>query len=194
MPRPELENPMANHPSFARAMTIHLGLCGLMLSHGCAAKQQVADDGLLDAELPVPPGCLAHAAESRLMPVALLCGEWSGKNQGRVIEETWTPARGGVMLGTSREIDGDRVAFFESMQLGVTGEGEIVYRAWPAGRGPTDFKLVEHEAGVLVFENPENDFPKRIAYAVLPDGSLQVEISAGELRRSSWRLVRTPAP
>ena len=48
---------------------------------------------------------------------------------------------------------------------------------------PTPFKLVRNNPHKLVFERPEHDFPQRIEYQIMEDGSLQATISDMERKK-----------
>jgi hypothetical protein len=96
--------------------------------------------------------------------LAWMVGSWSAENGGTVVEEHWTPARGGTMLAVGRTTRGDRTVFYEFLRIEQTPEA-ITYHAAPKGRSPaTPFKMIEMSEGKVVFENPQHDFPVRITY------------------------------
>lgn len=55
---------------------------------------------------------------------AWLVGQWRGGEGGRVYEERWEPALGGVMLGTFRFVQDGEVRFYELMTIGPASEGD----------------------------------------------------------------------
>ena len=72
----------------------------------------------------------------------------------------------------------------------------MFYVASPGGKSPTRFKLVQRGATEAVFENPEHDFPSRIAYKRAGD-KVTVRIDgrlAGSLRTRTWTWGRRPGP
>jgi len=108
--------------------------------------------------------------------VAWLEGVWTSEDEGAVTEERWGPPAGGSMLATSRTVSGGRTVFFEFLRI-EERDGGLVYLAQPKGRAPatpfTATRITESEA---IFENPEHDFPKRLAYRLDGD-ELRVEVS-----------------
>jgi len=109
-----------------------------------------------------------------------MSGDWQTAPGGRrQIEEHWTAAAGGSMMGVSRTVAGDKTVEFEYLRIEQREDG-IYYVAHPKARCPgTDFKLTRASATEAVFENPQHDFPKRIIYRKTDDG-LTASIDAGE--------------
>jgi hypothetical protein len=104
---------------------------------------------------PAPPAGIPDAA--------FLAGSWELVNGATRVEESWTCPGPDSMYATGRTLANGKTTFFEFLRIEARKDG-VFYVAQPKGRPPTDFKLTRHEAGVLVFENPEHDFPKRITY------------------------------
>jgi hypothetical protein len=127
------------------------------------------------------PGARQESApgDQRLEPVWFMGGSWEMVTPDGRIEEQWTGAAGGMMLGVSRTIaiagGSEKTAFFEYLRIEARPEG-IVYLASPGGRSPaTPFRLIESSRGRAVFENPQHDFPTKISYW-LDAGSLHARI------------------
>src|SRR5215510_15068060 len=116
-----------------------------------------------------------------LTNVSWISGDWQTAPGGRrQIEEHWTGAAGGSMMGLSRTIAGDKTVEFEYLRIEQREDG-VYYVAHPKARCPgTDFKLTRASATEAVFENPQHDFPKRIIYRKTSDGGLTASIDAGE--------------
>ena len=110
-----------------------------------------------------------------------MSGDWQTPAGGRVqIEEHWTQAAGGSMLGMSRTVAGDKTVEFEYLRIEQRDNG-VYYVAHPKARCPgTDFKLTRLSSSEAVFENPEHDFPKRIIYRKTAEDALTATIDAGE--------------
>ena len=115
-----------------------------------------------------------------LADLSWMSGDWQTAAGGRrQIEEHWTAAAGGSMMGVSRTVAGDKTVEFEYLRIEQREDG-IFYVAHPKARCPgTDFKLTRASATEAVFENPQHDFPKRITYRKTDDG-LTASIDAGE--------------
>ncbi|HEY2964543.1 MAG TPA: DUF6265 family protein [Pyrinomonadaceae bacterium] len=110
-----------------------------------------------------------------------IAGDWQTAPGARAqIEEHWTTAAGGTMMGMSRTVSGEKTVEFEYLRIEQRADG-IYYVAHPKARCPgTDFKLTRSSATEAVFENPQHDFPKRIIYRKTADDSLTATIDGGE--------------
>jgi len=97
--------------------------------------------------------------------LAWMAGDWQTDPNGRsTSDEHWARPAGGIMIGMSRTVAGNKLISFESLRIEQRGEA-IFYVASVKGRCPaTDFKLTRLNAQEAVFENPDHDFPKRIIY------------------------------
>ena len=129
-----------------------------------------------------PSGKTASATLGRL---SWLPGVWSGTLGTATVEERWTPASGGSMVATSRTVGNSTgaVTAFEFLCIAERA-GSLVYTAMPNGRSPaTDFMLTEIDDTSATFENPEHNFPKKIRYAVRPDGTLEATISGSATQK-----------
>ena len=107
--------------------------------------------------------------------VGWLTGCWEAAAGERRTREVWMAPDGGLMVGMSRSVRGERATGFEFLLLGAR-EGRLVYRAHPSGQTPTDFPAVTVGDGELVVANPEHDFPKRIAYRAVAPDSLYAQV------------------
>ena len=91
------------------------------------------------------------------------CWRQSSGGGGRIVEEQWMSPRGGIMLGMSRTVRGDSLVEFEHLQI-LERSGRLVYHAEPSGQPPADFVASTVNDTLVMFENPEHDFPQRIIY------------------------------
>jgi hypothetical protein len=135
---------------------------------------------------------LVGPVSSQDSPVNLpgwLTGLWIIDSGGSRVEEHWTSAVGGLMLGVSRTIKNDRVVAFEFLRIERRGDF-LVYIAQPQGNPPTEFKLSSATADQLVFENPQHDFPKKILYRRNKDGSVTAEVSGDGEKKISFPYKR----
>ena len=116
-----------------------------------------------------------------LADLSWISGNWQTAPGGRrQIEEHWTQAAGGSMMGMSRTVAGDKTVEFEYLRIEQRADG-VYYVAHPKARCPgTDFKLTRASATEAVFENPQHDFPKRIIYRKTGDDGLTATVDAGE--------------
>ncbi len=151
----------------------------------------------------VPAADLAgHALQSEpsgavhdLRVLEFLSGCWRGSfGQSGAIEEFYTGADGGLMLGTTRFFRGDRVVQYEFARIQVE-DGHVVLMPYPNGR-PSEhgFALTSFHDDTAVFEAPEHDYPKRIIYARDADDGRTASIDAGADDPSPrvWTMTRVP--
>ena len=91
-----------------------------------------------------------HSAPASIKDVAWLAGNWKGEGLGGIVEESWSPALGGTMMGMFRLVNDDKVNFYELMVL-EESEGSLVLRvkhfssefeAWEEKEESLSFPLV----------------------------------------------------
>lgn len=121
---------------------------------------------------------LATPIKATINDLAWLSGAWTGTrgtSGTTTIEERWSPAQGGSLLGVSRTISRGKMSAFEYLRI-VERDGGLVYVAQPNGGTATEFIMTEFSSTRAVFENPRHDYPKRIAYELGEDGVLRATI------------------
>ncbi|HEX5873184.1 MAG TPA: DUF6265 family protein [Pyrinomonadaceae bacterium] len=122
----------------------------------------------------------APAQTPTLADLAWMVGSWQSAPGARQVEEHWTTAAGGTMMGMGRTVAGDKTVEFEYLRIEQRADG-IFYVAHPKARCPgTDFKLTRVSATEAVFENPQHDFPKRVIYRKGEGDALTATIDGGE--------------
>lgn len=142
-------------------------------------------------------GGLALAAATpapQVSDLGWLAGSWVSEKGEGWVEEHWTDARGGVMLGTNRTGKGGKVVGFEYMRIATDDRGVVNFWGSPSGAPPVAFRLVALEGREAIFENPAHDYPNRIVYR-MQDDILVGTISgpAGE-NPTSWTFRRPTKP
>lgn len=111
-------------------------------------------------------GLLAAVALTQGAPdLGFMAGEWiECRPDGRVVEEHWLgPVGDGALYGVTVTRSASARVSFEHARVGSDAQG-WAFVAQPQGAPPTRFALVRSGPGEAVFENPDHDFPKRIAY------------------------------
>ena len=107
---------------------------------GLAADEQPVLS-LADGQSPSP---------ASLDNIAWLAGHWRGQGLGGAVEEVWTEAAGGQMMGAFRMIKDGQVAFYEIMTI-AEHEGSLMLRlkhfnadltGWEDKDQTVDFPLV----------------------------------------------------
>lgn len=108
-----------------------------------------------------------------------LAGCWALQQGNRLVEETWLPERGGVMLGMSRASVGSELREFEFVMLKAVGS-TLEYRVQAGTQPEVVFRARNPTAKEVVFENPEHDYPKRVGYRLVTRDSIEAWIDDGE--------------
>lgn len=110
-----------------------------------------------------------------------LIGSWEHNSSDGNFSENWKVLNDTTYLGNSYfVIEGDTV-FAEEVHL-VQREKGLFYAVsitTEATGNLTEFKLTSSSGNQLVFENPENDYPKKITYNRIHKDSIFAEISGG---------------
>jgi len=126
-----------------------------------------------------------------------ISGCWEMRRGPLVVEETWMKPAGQTMLGLGRTVREGRTVSYEYLRLHVK-DGSIYYTARPSNAASeTPFKLARGSDTEAVFENPEHDFPQRLIYRRLPDGSLAARIEGtvkGKQRAQDFSFQRVACP
>ena len=131
---------------------------------------------LLFVTLMVPAAALSGSSEVSLKDAAWLAGAWQGEGLGGYVEEVWTPARGGAMMGSFRLIRDDQVVFYEIFTL-VEHEGGLQLRlkhfepdlvAWEEREKVVTFSFESVEPGVLRF--------KSLVFQRVDDDALRIDL------------------
>lgn len=81
-------------------------------------------------------------AQGGIDGVAWMQGCWQMTSGDRVIEETWTAPRGGVMLGSGRTVRAGKLVEHEFVLL-AERDGRLAYEAHPSSQPPTTFMSKE---------------------------------------------------
>jgi Domain of unknown function (DUF6265) len=135
----------------------------------------------------------------QIADLAWIEGHWVGSDGPLQMEEIWTSAAGGALVGLHKDVSTrggtPRMVSFEFLRIEAGSEG-IVYVAQPGGRPPTRFTLIEHTGRRVVFANPAHDFPQRILYWLDDAGALHARVEGpkgGRTVGQEWTWTRRPA-
>jgi len=129
-----------------------------------------------------------------LEPLRFLTGCWrgpSGKDQ--VVEEHYTSPSANLMLGMARYTRNGVATSYEFYTISAR-DSALVFTPRLEGQAPVPFPLAKLDREAVVWENPEHDFPRRIAYRRVPGDSLVARIEGpgpdGGTASEEWRMAR----
>lgn len=108
-----------------------------------------------------------------------LVGEWISEEPGRKVTESWSRVSAETLEGIGQTIDTVRNsrAFIETLRL-VLMSGDVFYIAKVThNQLPVAFRMTESTSDSILFENPEHDFPKKIAYVFIDMDHMRVLVS-----------------
>lgn len=147
----------------ASLSSVAVALCVVFLSMSLVLR---ADD---EAAAEVPAGEQIAPEAATIGDFAWLEGSWmTSERPGQIREEIWSAPRGGTIVGTGRTVRGDRTTFIEYLAIEQAEDG-IHYRVLMGHRNPqpASFALIDAGDGFAVFEDPENDMPRKITYKLV---------------------------
>jgi uncharacterized protein DUF6265 len=144
------------------------------------ATQPATQTATPPATQSVAPVTAPSAPTPSLEVLAWLRGCWEGKVARREFNEQWQSARGGMMLGSSQMVVGQRTQDYTYMRLETRSDG-LYYVAVPSGKKELAFKLtgIEDDKGVKVFTftSSADEFPQRIVYRRNEQGSMFAQVA-----------------
>ncbi len=108
-----------------------------------------------------------------------LIGTWENKKQRGSIYETWVKISDTELSGKSYILKNKDTIIFETVRL-VKEQDNLFYIPTVNNQNnhlPVRFVLTTISDTVLIFENPQHDFPQRISYTRIGSDSLVAEIS-----------------
>jgi len=110
-----------------------------------------------------------------------LSGNWTRINMkpGRTGTESWKKVSPAKLTGEGITMRGKDTIFVEKLSLVLKGN-DIYYVAEVSdGKPPVSFKLTHLTDSSFICENPQHDFPTKIAYT-LKDGRITAIVSGGD--------------
>ncbi|HEX7880212.1 MAG TPA: DUF6265 family protein [Candidatus Eisenbacteria bacterium] len=138
----------------------------------------------------------AAPAPATIEDLGWLTGSWSGESNGMRMEEHWTDAGGGGLVGMHKDVKAGKMVSFEFFRIGPDKGGKVTYFTQPGGVPAIPFVAIEMSSSRVVFENAAHDFPQRILYWAGDDGRLHARIEGmmnGKTASEEWSWARMTA-
>ena len=111
--------------------------------------------------------CIKSKQVSKIVVADWLPGKWENNSADGNLLEIWQKTNDSVYDGQSYFIKGKDTLHFETIQLKQKGE-HLLYISTIRGQNNDEPITFVHKPEIekqLVFENPKNDYPKKISYS-----------------------------
>lgn len=109
-----------------------------------------------------------------------MLGEWEKTDSLGTLREIWERLDDSTFVGLSYYIQNEKDTLHnEQVELMQNGE-HLIYTATIKGENndsPIPFQMTKDEDSLLVFENPKHEYPQKIQYKLMKNGSLITTIS-----------------
>jgi hypothetical protein len=116
-----------------------------------------------------------------------LLGRWENKSKDGNLFEFWKKANDSLFVGESYFVKGKDTLHAEKMELKQSGE-TLVYVSTIKGQNNDEPIIFDHNIEIakqLVFENPNNLYPKKIVYQPFSKAHLLIEVSGTQLGKQN---------
>lgn len=126
--------------------------------------------------------------------LAWMAGDWETTTRSSRLVERWARVSGDTAEGVGEVFDLETGALKsrETLRLAAMS-GEVFYIAKVAHNDlPVAFKLTSCEGDSAVFENPDHDFPTRIAYRLEDGGEMTADVRGPDGQGFGLRLTAVP--
>ena len=131
--------------------------------------------------------CKKGEKTNLLNEIDWLIGTWENNSDKGNLLEIWKKENDSVYSGQSFYIKAKDTLHFESIQLKQISDS-LLYSSSVKGQDndlALDFRLTSKTQNQFVFENPKNDYPKKIVYKLITRDSLVAIISGIQQGKAS---------
>lgn len=117
-----------------------------------------------------------------------MLGEWEKTDSLGTLREIWERLDDSTFVGLSYYIQNKKDTLHnEQVELMQNGE-HLIYSATIKGENnnsPIPFQMTKDEDSLLVFENPKHEYPQKIQYKLMKNGSLVATVSGKQNGKNS---------
>ncbi|MFC6875879.1 DUF6265 family protein [Flavobacterium myungsuense] len=131
--------------------------------------------------------CKKGEKTNLLNEIDWLIGTWENNSDKGNLLEIWKKENDSVYSGQSFYIKAKDTLHFETIQLKQISDS-LLYSSSVKGQDndlALDFRLTSKTQNQFVFENPKNDYPKKIVYKLITKDSLVAIISGIQQGKTS---------
>lgn len=132
---------------------------------------------------------ISHLAFGQAEVPDFLQGTW--KMENKEIYEHWDKLNDKILKGFSYKLNDGQMKVSEYLEI-KKHDNHIVYTASVINQNQgkaIDFKLTKTDS-TFTFENPNHDFPKKIVYQKLSDTEILVQVSDGNKKGFSYKIMK----
>ncbi|MCP3960438.1 MAG: hypothetical protein GY719_21550 [bacterium] len=113
-----------------------------------------------------------------------IIGNWRGEKGDGIVEEQWSTAGGGAMMGMFRWLSEDKVRLYEFMLIEAGPEAPVLrlkhfspgLKGWEEKEVSIEFHLTGHGDERAVFEMDSEIEKTKLVYERTPDGGLEARL------------------
>lgn len=117
-----------------------------------------------------------------------MLGEWEKTDSLGTLREIWERLDDSTFVGLSYYIQNKKDTLHnEQVELMQNGD-HLIYSATIKGENndsPIPFQMTKDEDSLLVFENPKHEYPQKIEYKLMKNGSLVATVSGKQNGKNS---------
>jgi hypothetical protein len=138
------------------------------------------------------PAAAQQPAPFALRDLSFMTGCWASPNDApERLLECFTFPYAGLMQGSSHTLKDKKTVSWE-FAVFTEAEGKITYAPYFMGKALSPFTLTRLDGQSAVFENPSNDFPKKVIYRRNADRTLTARIEgerADDPQNQEWVMA-----
>lgn len=137
--------------------------------------------------------------DARDFPLEALVGKWEDVNRENRFYEEWEKVGERHLKGTGYVLSGDSMqsdtVFIEQLEI-LPENGSLFYVVSLSGSQTSEnvrFEMTSNSKGVITFENPQHDFPKKISYKLMSNVQMEVYLNGvenGEFGETRFSFIR----
>lgn len=124
--------------------------------------------------------------------LGFMSGCWTTpKDAKQELRECFTAPYAGLIQGSSQTVKDGKTTQIEFAAI-QEKDGKVTYAPIFNGKALSAFTLTQAEGKTAVFENPTNDFPKKIIYRRNADGSLTARTEGAKTddpANEEWTMI-----
>jgi hypothetical protein len=131
--------------------------------------------------------CKKSNETSKIVGADWLLGKWENNSKYGNLSETWKKVNDSLYNGESYFIKGKDTLHVEQIQLEQKGEN-LFYISTIIGQNndkPVTYKHNTTVENQLVFENPNNEYPRKIGYSQITKDSIVIVITGIQQKKPS---------